>query len=1213
MSFKSPWDRIAEALPAIGQTIAQGIMMSAEQKRLEEQQAQALELARQEARIADAQSLRGQAGQSLGTLAERLASMEAAGRGNTVGAVRIRERIGDLERAANMPIADITQANDFLGLYNEITNPQAAARTISTPEAGARVVPGREPTVGFQGVGGPAGRVEAGGEGRRVALGEPTPGLRIEPLGTPMQEATAGIGVLGEAARAEEEAAETEAEAAEAAAARERRTLSIAETLTNNIASIQGSNYYDQLDPEQREQVDTISAEIASAMDAPGEYTPSKLLSYFGDLASVQRAGGDIEAAQGTAQFFAERTLTTWSERNVSPEEALSQLAQLKGQNIWELIPEETRNLLEIEANTRFNFDPVAATAENAQLASNAVNNNMPGLLEGQPDEVWRLAGQAVGGIANINDFEGDALREAVSDRLFTRAARLATAEDIEFELLQARRKELGRIERAEYGEAQKGLMAYAQAGRTERLDLIEAIRNGEVEAPNDYLGWLAENALDDDLAYARDVAEAAKQDLLRADRTAELTAVIQETQATGQLVDFLSGYSQEDIYQILDERPEIASLLNEADVNRALELSQQRELAESIEVARAEAESQEVRSAYDILELASQNPRAIGEDREFQDRPGGPLRTRRVTGELTWDSLQGQLDVLVDANQMTQEHADVIMQSLLQQKRAGDNEAARALAIAQRNNVLREAGIVPEWTIQDYRTQILNLQDAAEATLNQALVPNEEGIACATRGPAAAGGGVTWQPSGSCQALREDYLAVQDEISRYTNAALTSASVQNIPPEVDLRGLQYIGLPAIEEISRMVSNGATVEQLNARADELRTEFRRQMETVRRQMETERLGDVDVQGMVRARQEERGVVRGGTLSGEERGVGQQGGVGRQGGSEGSIFAPTPEEEASTGGVGEVAVMQNEMRALEELARLRREIFLAPQTGIAGAGDSVARAQAIANRLIEEYRITPETLNRLVDQAFRGLQGRQQGGTQFPRSGGSGNAGSPTGGFSTPEVSAMAEGSLIAESGGDYAAINDGSEDVTGGWSYGKYQFASNGGLPNFISYLETNYPELYQELDTASGEDLPIEAARKGSQGFRDAWVRLSNNPKFQQAQDAAAERQYFAPANRALIQWGVAPEALNPAVLSALGETAVNIGSLGGFLEELGLSPDELESMPPEEVITAIYNERLRELPDGTLRWYQRSTPDMQEGVRRNLARVRDLLIGRL
>lgn len=70
MAFRSPWDAIAEALPRIGQTIAQGINQASQQRQLEEQQfrqsqqgyrnAITEQLANPDLRAEDAQRLRRQ-------------------------------------------------------------------------------------------------------------------------------------------------------------------------------------------------------------------------------------------------------------------------------------------------------------------------------------------------------------------------------------------------------------------------------------------------------------------------------------------------------------------------------------------------------------------------------------------------------------------------------------------------------------------------------------------------------------------------------------------------------------------------------------------------------------------------------------------------------------------------------------------------------------------------------------------------------------------------------------------------------------------------------------------------------------------------------------------------------------------------------------------------------------------------------------------------
>ena len=89
-----------------------------------------------------------------------------------------------------------------------------------------------------------------------------------------------------------------------------------------------------------------------------------------------------------------------------------------------------------------------------------------------------------------------------------------------------------------------------------------------------------------------------------------------------------------------------------------------------------------------------------------------------------------------------------------------------------------------------------------------------------------------------------------------------------------------------------------------------------------------------------------------------------------------------------------------------------------------------------------------------------------------------------------------------ETGGyDPAAIG---YDSGGGYSYGLFQFAQNvGGLSSFLSYLQQNYPKLYNKLQ-----------GTPGTETFNNSWRKLceTDRDEFITAQENCAKQSYYDP-----------------------------------------------------------------------------------------------------
>jgi hypothetical protein len=111
----------------------------------------------------------------------------------------------------------------------------------------------------------------------------------------------------------------------------------------------------------------------------------------------------------------------------------------------------------------------------------------------------------------------------------------------------------------------------------------------------------------------------------------------------------------------------------------------------------------------------------------------------------------------------------------------------------------------------------------------------------------------------------------------------------------------------------------------------------------------------------------------------------------------------------------------------------------------------------------------------------------------------------------PEASTGPDLSVLSarhESKGDWGAIG---YDSKGGWSYGRFQIATNSGtMALFLDYLKTEQPQAYALLQRAGGS----AAAMQGRAEFKDTWRALAADKDlkagFAQAQYGFIKTQHF-------------------------------------------------------------------------------------------------------
>ncbi len=177
-----------------------------------------------------------------------------------------------------------------------------------------------------------------------------------------------------------------------------------------------------------------------------------------------------------------------------------------------------------------------------------------------------------------------------------------------------------------------------------------------------------------------------------------------------------------------------------------------------------------------------------------------------------------------------------------------------------------------------------------------------------------------------------------------------------------------------------------------------------------------------------------------------------------------------------------------------------------------------------------------------------------------------------------------------ETGGKgYDAISHTKGDI-GGASYGTYQFAAKtGGLDDFIKH---------------SKEAEPLKKLKKGTRAFDNKWKELSQNEDFKKAQDKYAIKAYASPLIRKAKAFGVDVEKMPKPVLSVILSTGVQHGGTGGrkilgkVLKRLG------KKASAKQIVTGIYNERMKKDAKGNLIYFSGNSKDVQEGVYNRLKR---------
>lgn len=183
-----------------------------------------------------------------------------------------------------------------------------------------------------------------------------------------------------------------------------------------------------------------------------------------------------------------------------------------------------------------------------------------------------------------------------------------------------------------------------------------------------------------------------------------------------------------------------------------------------------------------------------------------------------------------------------------------------------------------------------------------------------------------------------------------------------------------------------------------------------------------------------------------------------------------------------------------------------------------------------------------------------------------------------------------------ESAGDATAIGN---DSTGGYSYGKYQIATQTGtMKEYMKFLKTAHPGMYSEFATAGG----TAAALAGSDNFQNAWKRVMSDPDAAATQHEFIKRTHFDPAVKNLSNnLGMNIYKYPKTVQDVIWSVSVQHGSgaVSPMVEKaIASTGKSIDQLSDEELINAIYLERSKKDKNGSLSYFSKSTKAVQDSV---------------
>ena len=193
-----------------------------------------------------------------------------------------------------------------------------------------------------------------------------------------------------------------------------------------------------------------------------------------------------------------------------------------------------------------------------------------------------------------------------------------------------------------------------------------------------------------------------------------------------------------------------------------------------------------------------------------------------------------------------------------------------------------------------------------------------------------------------------------------------------------------------------------------------------------------------------------------------------------------------------------------------------------------------------------------------------------------------------------------------ESNGNPGAVG---HDGTGGYSYGSYQIATKTGtMNNYLTFLQPYDPSAYSALQAAGG----IAGATSGSSAFQMAWQNLATtDSNFVKSQhDFIQTTHYDVAAKNIKNQSGIDINTKSLAVQDVVWSTAVQGGPNTAVFKVLQNLPSNVSD---SVIINKIYDERGAVNSNGSLKYFSKSSQNIQNSVKNRFVNERQQALAML
>ena len=189
-------------------------------------------------------------------------------------------------------------------------------------------------------------------------------------------------------------------------------------------------------------------------------------------------------------------------------------------------------------------------------------------------------------------------------------------------------------------------------------------------------------------------------------------------------------------------------------------------------------------------------------------------------------------------------------------------------------------------------------------------------------------------------------------------------------------------------------------------------------------------------------------------------------------------------------------------------------------------------------------------------------------------------------------------------------------DSTGGWSYGKYQIATQTGtMKKFLAYLKTANPDIYKKLDDAGGN----EGATDHTDAFAKAWDAAAKTDGFAGLEHGFIANTHYDPQAEKLstkgldvgkrdkavrdVTWSVSVQHGGGAnvIVNALNKRVAEEEAKDKASGATRTRPQIIDGISDEQLIDDIYDERSATVEKGgktVMKYFSNSTEAEQKAV---------------